>query len=170
MDSKTQRLIEGFKSLGRWGVRGLNADIAKKTGFTASYAGKVFKGAYEPADKYFISVCDAFGISSKWVLLGAKPILVAEHTFEQWDNLFKVIDKFHTDETGNISATIDPDNIKSKDDIESYLDDIFETHTEKHIQMIESITGILKIASLSELRDIMQYSAKKIANRGVVFK
>jgi hypothetical protein len=75
MESKTLRLVEGFKALGLWDVRGLNAEISRKTGFTASYAGKVFKGVCIPADKFFISVCEKFGICADWVLKGKKPVL-----------------------------------------------------------------------------------------------
>ena len=68
MNAKVERLVEGFKALGKWGMRGLNADIARETGFTASYVGKVFKGVHDPADKFYMSVCEKFGLDTDYVL------------------------------------------------------------------------------------------------------
>jgi len=75
LDPKIERLIDGFKKLHEWGVRGLNTEIAKRTGFSASYVGQVFKKDKIPADKFLISVCDTFGINRRWVNEGDEPIL-----------------------------------------------------------------------------------------------
>ncbi|NTV50987.1 MAG: helix-turn-helix transcriptional regulator [Geobacteraceae bacterium] len=78
MDVKIERIIDGFKLLRVWGVRGLNTQVELKTGFSASYVGQVFKGNKTPADKFIISVCDAFGINKRWVEFGEEPILNIE--------------------------------------------------------------------------------------------
>lgn len=78
MDPKITRLIDGFKKLQEWGVRGLNTEIARRTGFSASYIGQIFKKDKVPAVKFLNSVCDSFGINRRWVNEGEEPILSDE--------------------------------------------------------------------------------------------
>lgn len=82
MNEKINRLIDGFLSKKLWGTRGLNADIARRTGFTRSYVGQVFKGTKEPSDKFLIAVCGIYGIRQEWIERGEMPVLKQPKDFE----------------------------------------------------------------------------------------
>jgi len=87
MSAKVDRLIEGFKALGKWGTRGLQSDVAKKASHSESYVSQIFAGKRTPSDSFLHLACLSFGINPKYVIDGEGSVLIDSPVEETVDTV-----------------------------------------------------------------------------------